>query len=381
MRRFLVLLPLFLFSFFPVFGQSASDQLSASISLFPSHEQTSEESPADSLKRLKKKQLETLSTISIEKQKLLNEDDEIVQQKRGGLIKQKNDELAAINLDIEHFQELRSHEINNTIRQISWYLLAFALIYLLRIISRTFLSRFAGWFSKSHREVLFAIHKWFFYILFFAVFLMIFSAEFISFLPFIAILTTAVGFSLREVVSSFIGWFVIEADSGYQPGDLIELDTMTGRVKSITPLLTTIEEYWVQGFTGKIISFPNKTIFEKSIKNWSHGSDFLMISNDFLLSYDSDIATAKELLMEVVWYNALPQYYKSRKEINLFKFIYNFTDEDLKPQIHVLTDNKWITLRVRNLVHMKDRFAEQSRIVETFISRVQKEKKVSMAKV
>lgn len=144
MRRFLVLLPLFLFSFFPVFGQSASDQLSASISLFPSHEQTSEESPADSLKRLKKKQLETLSTISIEKQKLLNEDDEIVQQKRGGLIKQKNDELAAINLDIEHFQELRSHEINNTIRQISWYLLAFALIYLLRIISRTFLSRFAG---------------------------------------------------------------------------------------------------------------------------------------------------------------------------------------------------------------------------------------------
>jgi hypothetical protein len=36
---------------------------------------------------------------------------------------------------------------------------------------------------------------------------------------------------------------------------------------------------------------------------------------------------------------------------------------------------------VRNLVHMTDRFAEQSRIVETFISRVQKEKKVTMAKV
>jgi small-conductance mechanosensitive channel len=39
---------------------------------------------------------------------------------------------------------------------------------------------------------------------------------------------------------------VIEADSGYQTGDLIEIDTMTGRVKSITPLLTTIEEYGLQ---------------------------------------------------------------------------------------------------------------------------------------
>lgn len=65
-----------------------------------------------------------------------------------------------------------------------------------------------------------------------------------------------------------------------------------------------------------------------------------MISNDFLLTYESDIVAAKEILMEVVGYNALPQYYKSRKEINLFKFIYNFTDEDLKPQIHVLTDNR-----------------------------------------
>lgn len=381
MRRLLVLLSVFLFSFPLVFSQDRSSQLSASLSLFPSHEQASEESPADSLKRLKQRQLELLSAISTEKQRFIDEDDEVAEQKRMNFINKKNEELEAINFEIDHLQELRSHQITQTIQQISWYLLVFLFIYLLRVISRSFLSRFAGWFSKSHREVLFIIHKWFFYILFLAALLIIFSTEFISFLPFIAILTTAVGFSLREVVSSFIGWFVIEADSGYQPGDLIELDTMTGRVKSITPLLTTIEEYGVQWFTGKIISFPNKTIFEKSIKNWSHGSDFLMISSDFLLTYESDIEAAKEILMEVVGYNALPQYYSSRKEINLFKSIYNFTDADLKPQIHVLTDHRGIILRVRNLVHMKDRFVEQSRIAETFISRIQKSKNIAMGKI
>lgn len=144
MRRFLILFPLLFLSFFPVFGQSASDQLSASISLFPSHEKTSEESPADSLKRLRQKQLEILSTISIEKQRLLQEDNEIAEQKRQDFIKQKNEELAAINLDIERLQELRSHEISSTIQQISWYLLIFIFIYFLRVISKTFLSRFAG---------------------------------------------------------------------------------------------------------------------------------------------------------------------------------------------------------------------------------------------
>ncbi|MCB9807337.1 mechanosensitive ion channel family protein [Candidatus Peribacteria bacterium] len=49
-----------------------------------------------------------------------------------------------------------------------------------------------------------------------------------------------------------------------------------------------------------MISFPNKTIFEKNIKNWSHGSDFLLMSLDFLLDYGSDIERAKEVLMEVV---------------------------------------------------------------------------------
>lgn len=379
MRRFLVLLPLIFLSFFPVFGQSASDQLSASISLFPSHEKSV--SSSDTLKRLKQQEWELASLIKLESARVFEEDESDAEQKRDDFLKQKNAELAEINLQIERLQELRSHQLSKTIQQISWYLLVFIFLYLLRVISRSFLARFGRNFSTWHQEVLFLIHRWVFHVLFFGALLMIFSVEFISFLPFLAILTTAVGFSLREVISSFIGWFVIEADTGYKAGDLIELDTMTGRVKHITPLLTTIEEYGLQWFTGKIISFPNKTIFEKSIKNWSHGSDFLMISNDFLLTYDSDITAAKELLMEVVGYNALPQYYKSRKEISLFKFIYNFTDEDLKPQIHVLTDNKWITLRVRNLVHMTDRFAEQSRIVETFISRVQKEKKVTMAKV
>jgi len=300
MRRFLVFLSLFLFSLPLVFSQDTSSQLSASISLFPSHEKTAELSPTDTLKKLKQKQLEIISIMSLEKQRIFDEvgkkseiqtllesiesslterarylsqkslydsteeilireidliiqgketeisqkimtlagilgyeidnsqifdqlladypslktltqtaintheaNIDIAEKKRQDFLDQKNKELGEINTNIEHFQELRSHQIGKTIQQFSWYLLIFIFIYVFRVISRSFLSRFSRGFSKSHREMLFLIHKWLFYILFFAALLMIFSAEFISFLPFIAILTTAIGFSLREVISSF----------------------------------------------------------------------------------------------------------------------------------------------------------------------------------
>lgn len=143
MRRFLVFLSIFLFSFPLVFSQDANS-LSASISLFPSYEKTAEVTSSDTLKKLKQRQLEILSIISIEKQRPLNENDETAEQRREDFLQKKQSELDEINLDIERLQELRSHQIGSTIQQFSWYLLVFIFIYFLHVVSRSFLSRFAG---------------------------------------------------------------------------------------------------------------------------------------------------------------------------------------------------------------------------------------------
>lgn len=166
--------------------------------------------------------------------------------KRQLFLEQKNKELEEVVVNIERLQEIRSHQIYKSLQQIGWYVLVFGFIYLLRVFSSRLLVRFGRDFSKSHQEALVLTHRWLFHILFIGAILMIFSAEFMSFLPFLAILSTAVGFALRDVVSSFIGWFVIGANSGYQEGDLVEFDSIVGRVSSVTPLLTTIEEYGPQ---------------------------------------------------------------------------------------------------------------------------------------
>lgn len=213
------------------------------------------------------------------------------------------------------------------------------------------------------------------------VFLVVFASQFLSFLPFVAILGTAVGLALRDVIYSFIGWFAVGSDSGYQEGDFIEFDGTQGRVYRITPLLTSIEEYASQGFTGKIISFPNKTIFEKNIKNWSRGSDFSLMTIDFLLTHDSNIERAKKLLLDVVCIEEKNLYEASRSELRTFKSTYKYTDADLEPQVHVVSDPRGILLRVRVLVHVQDKLSEQSRIMEDFSTAVQKEKTIAFRTV
>lgn len=303
------------------------------------------------------------------------------EKKRTDFIAQKSKELDDVNLEITRLQQIRTDQMSQTLGQLGLYIMVFVVLYVIRFVSRRLLIRFGRRFSKPHQEALHLAHRWMFNVLFIWAFLVIFSAEFISFLPFIAIVGTAVGLALRDAIYSFIGWFAVGSSSGYQEDDFIEFDTTIGRVFRITPLLTTIEEYGSQGFTGKIVSFPNKTIFEKNIKNWSRGSDFSLMSIDFLLTHESDIHRAKELLMSVVGSEELALYYSSRRELKTLKNTYGYTDDDLKPQIHVVTEPRGIVLRVRILVHVKDRLSEQSRIMEKFSTLVQKEKNVEMRQV
>jgi small-conductance mechanosensitive channel len=113
-------------------------------------------------------------------------------------------------------------------------------------------------------------------------------------------MATAIGFALRDVVYSFIGWFMIGASDGYQEGDIIQVEDFQGKVFRITPLLTTLEEHGLQGVTGKMVSFPNKIIFEKTIKNFSRAHGFTFISLDFIVTHESDIDRAREVLMGII---------------------------------------------------------------------------------
>lgn len=105
------------------------------------------------------------------------------------------------------------------------------------------------------------------------------------------------------------------------------------------------------------------------------------MSVDFLLTHTSDIERAKKLLLAIVCANELSLYYQARRELGAFKSMYHYTDDDLKPQIHVVNDPRGIILRIRVLVHVQDKLREQSRIMESFSNAIQKEEHVAFRSI
>lgn len=140
----------------------------------------------------------------------------LAEKKQNDFIQSKRKELESINVELEKLKQVRNAQFSRTAKQIGWYLAIFGFLYIFRVASRRLMKRVSRDFSKSHKEALHLAHRWIFNILFVGAFLVIFAAEFVSLLPFLAIIGTAVGLALRDAIYSFIGWFVVGSESGYQ---------------------------------------------------------------------------------------------------------------------------------------------------------------------
>lgn len=243
--------------------------------------------------------------------------------------------------------------------------------------------------SRSHliedkKNVLTHVVKWIGNTLIIGMIAVFFFSELLSFLPFLAILGTAIGFALRDIISSFIAWFLIgHKDSVYKIGDVIEVewDNVFGRVFKISPVVTTIQELGLSGPSGMYKSFPNKAIFEKSIKNISKINNWIYITIDFLLDKSSSVPKSKALLLDVMNEVITHEQYSSPFEARAPFRKYGITEANMHPQIFLDIKPQWIFFRGKVFVYWPERHDIRSEIVEKFFERAQKDSSIQIKQV
>lgn len=237
---------------------------------------------------------------------------------------------------------------------------------------------------EEKKNVLMNVVKWTSNISIIVIIAVFFFSELLSFLPFLAILWTAIGFALRDIISSFIAWFLIwHKDSVYKIGDVIEVewDNVFGRVFKISPVVTTIQELWLSGPSGMYKSFPNKAVFEKSIKNISKINNWIYITVDFLLDKKSSIPKAKTLLLEVMNEVINHEKYSSPFEARAPFRKYGITEANMHPQIFLDIKPQGIFLRGKIFVYWAERHDIRSEIVEMFFNNAQKDDSIEVKQV
>ena len=112
----------------------------------------------------------------------------------------------------------------------------------------------------------------------------------------------AIALALKDSLGNIAGGMLILVNQPFKKGDEIDIAGTYGEVEAIDLFVTTLRTY-----DNKVITIPNGSINTSVIVNYSR-RDKRRVDCKFGISYDSDIALAKSVLLEVAASN--PDIYK-----------------------------------------------------------------------
>lgn len=106
-------------------------------------------------------------------------------------------------------------------------------------------------------------------------------------------LGVGIGLGLQNIVSNFVSGLVLMFERPIQPGDVVELPGVSGRVRQIGMRATIIST-----FDGADVVVPNGTLVSNNLTNWTLMDSRRRIDLTIGVAYGTDVQTLLPLLVE-----------------------------------------------------------------------------------
>jgi len=118
-------------------------------------------------------------------------------------------------------------------------------------------------------------------------------------------ISAGIAVSLREEIVSFVGWLKITTGALFREGDIIEVNSIKGRVLSIDFFYVTLKEksgasLGREQSTGRIVYMANSIIMAHPIFNSSATPGFIWNNLSIVLAKQEDLEKVKQLLNDVI---------------------------------------------------------------------------------
>ena len=108
-------------------------------------------------------------------------------------------------------------------------------------------------------------------------------------------IAVAIGFAIKDVVSSFVSGIVLLFDRPFQVGDRVTIGDTYGEVKSIG-----LRAVRVVTLDDNVVTIPNTKLITEQVASGNFGALDMMIVVNFHLALDEDIERIIDILTEVV---------------------------------------------------------------------------------
>jgi len=173
------------------------------------------------------------------------------------------------------------------------------------------------------------------------------------------LISLILGFALQAPLTSFFAWIYILVRSPYRVGDRIRIGQATGDVIDVAYLDTTLWEFGGEFLStdhpsGRIIRFPNSTVFNSTVFNYSWPL-FPYIWNEITVqvAYESDLEYVASVMMATVEEEmgpAMEERVRVYREILADTPVDHLEVADRPAVLFRVNPNTWIDATVRYLV-------------------------------
>ncbi len=122
-------------------------------------------------------------------------------------------------------------------------------------------------------------------------------------LTFLGLFSAGLAFALKDLVSSFLGWIIINSHKPFALGDRIKVGDSIGDVIEINWFYTTIIEVTQTSnaygqSTGRLIHIPNIKLLNAEVINGTGSFPYSWNEIEIKLSLDSNWEKAKEIILD-----------------------------------------------------------------------------------
>jgi small-conductance mechanosensitive channel len=196
--------------------------------------------------------------------------------------------------------------------------------------------------------------------------------EFGSVATFFGLLSAGIAIALKDPIVNMAGWIFILIRKPFTVGDRIQIGNNAGDVIDIRVFQFTLNEIgnWVDAdqSTGRVIHIPNGKVFTEAQANYSQGFSHLWNEIGVLVTFESDWAKARDILMEIVKNNSANLTDIAKKKLmeasRKFMIFYN----TLSPNVYIKVKDSGIMLTMRYICEPKKRRLTEHQIWESVLT-------------
>jgi small-conductance mechanosensitive channel len=200
----------------------------------------------------------------------------------------------------------------------------------------------------------------------------IFSEQMTNLTVILGALSVGIGFALRELVQSLIGWGVISFAGLYKPGERIQVGSIMGDVIDISPLITTVMECggWVKAdlYNGRLVRLSNSLVFQERIINYTADFPFLWDEIVIPVRTDSDYHLARSIILNAGQTEVSAISEESKQAWFNFMRRYRVEDANLDPMVTMSFDSNCIEFTLRYVVDYRVRRSTRDRLFASILT-------------